>query len=102
MIKLISSLPNEIEIVCTTEDELEFCNSHKDKILDTFVRDKTKGKFETFNEYLKWCYAEPEFGEISIIAKWNEQKEWGLGWNITTIKELQCIFNDMYEVCSRE
>lgn len=98
MIKLISTLPDEIEIICATENELEFCNSYKDKVLDAFICDKTKGKFETFNEYLKWCYTVPEFGEISIIAKWNEQKEWGLEWNMMTINELQCMFNKMYEV----
>ena len=96
MIKLITSSPDELEIVCTNQDELEFCNSYKDKVLDVFISGKTKGKFKTFNEYLKWCYAEPEFGEISIIVKWNEEKEWELGWNITTIKELQNMFNQEY------
>lgn len=97
MIKLISPLPDKIEIICSTKDELEFCNSYKDKVLDMFIRKKTKAAFKTLNEYLEWNYAFPEFGTTEIIAKWNKIKEWGLQWDLYTISELQYLFNNLYK-----
>lgn len=97
MIKINSPLPDKIEFICNTEDELRFCNSNKDKIFDMFISNKTKGEFKTLNEYLEWNYAFPEFGVTEILAKWNKLREWRLGWQPSTISELQYLFNNLYK-----
>lgn len=96
MIKLDSPMPDVVNFVCSSQDEMDFCTAHKDEIFNDFIRHQTKGKFKTLEEYIRWYCAPPEFGTITIKAKWNQTREWGLEWNIYTIGKLQYMFNEAY------
>lgn len=96
MIKLESLTPTDINFVCSSQDEIDFCNAHKDEIFNNFIHYQTKGKFKTLEEYVQWYCELPEFGTITIKAKWKQTKEWCLEWNMMLISKLQYMFNKAY------
>lgn len=96
MIKLNSPSPTTINFVCSSQDEIDFCIAHKDEIFNDFIRHQTRGKFKTLEEYVQWFCEFPEFGTITIKAKWNQTKEWMLEWDMILISKLQFMFNKAY------
>lgn len=97
MIKLDSPTPTQLNFVCDNQDEIDFCEAHKDEIIDDYIRHQTRGKFKTLAEFVQWYCEFPEFGVITIKAKWAQTKEWGgLEWNAETTRKLQYMFNEAY------
>lgn len=97
MIKLHSKSPTEIHFVCNSQDEIDFCETHKDSIFNQFICNQTRGRFKTLEEFVKWYCSDSGFRELGIIAKWNQTEKWGLGWSTKTDGILQDMFNEAYD-----
>lgn len=98
MIKVHSKSPTEIHFVCNSQDEIDFCETHKDSIFNHFICNQTRGRFKTLEEYVEWyCSSDSRDIEMDIIAKWNQTKEWGLVWCTKTDGILQDMFNEAYD-----
>jgi hypothetical protein len=98
MIKIHSKSPTEIHFVCNSQDEIDFCETHKDSIFNQFIDNQTRGRFKTLEEFAKWYYySYSGFSELDIIAKWNQTEKWGLGWCARLDRILQDMFNEAYD-----
>lgn len=99
MIKIKSPKSDELEFICSSQDEIDFCESNKNKIFDKFVEKRTHGKFKKLNDYLKFVYDTSDydnFGTIGLKAHLFEIKELNMDWNQSLISDLEDMFNSEF------
>lgn len=100
MIRIDSSSPTELNFICSTQEEADFCEANKEKLFDKFVEKRTKGKYKTFKSYIDFVYDDSdysEFGVIGLKAHLARIKALNMEWNRFSIGDLQDMFNEEYE-----
>lgn len=100
MIRIESPLPTELKFICSMQEEIDFCEAHKEKLLDKFVEKRTGGKYKTFDSYVKFVYDDSdyfEFGVIGLKAHIQKVNELHMEWNSSSTRDLQDMFNEEYK-----
>lgn len=100
MIRIESSTSTELKFICSTQEEIDFCEANKEKLFDRFVEKRTKEKYKTLKSYIDFVYDDSdysEFGVIGLKAHLARVKALNMEWNIFSIRDLQDMFNEEYE-----
>lgn len=100
MIRIESSSPTKLNFICSTQEEVDFCEANKEKLFDKFVEKRTGGKYKTFKSYVDFVYDDSdyfEFGVVGLKAHLQKVKELNMEWNIFSIEDLQYMFNEEYK-----
>jgi len=102
MIKILTSKPDELNFLCSNEDEKEFIKNNSEKILDKFVQERTRNHWKSFKDYLySMVYtnleAEKWGTSIQNEIEWNNY--WtrrGMDWTKSNIERLENFINKYY------
>ena len=99
MIRIDTPSPTELNFICSTQEEVDFCEANKEKLFDKFVEKRTGGKYKTFESHVDFVYDDSdyfEFGVMGLKAHLQKVKELNMEWNRFVIGDLQDMFNEEY------